>query len=189
MARKKTITKKQILAAAYEVAATEGFTRFTARNIANKMNCSTQPIYLEFKNMDDLRQALFEQIYDYLQYEVFPVEHTGNTIIDLAFNYIHFARREKKLYRSLYLEEYGGGKEMQNFSYTYFVNTVKRDPAYADLSEEQIESLHNGTWIIATGIAALMSSSIIHPTDEQIEKMIQDSIDAILNLKEPIEID
>ena len=35
MARKKTITKEQILAAAYEVAATEGFTRFTARNIAN----------------------------------------------------------------------------------------------------------------------------------------------------------
>ena len=66
---------------------------------------------------------------------------------------------------------------------------MKRDPTYADLSEEQIESLHNGTWIIATGIAALMSSSIIHPTDEQIEKMIQDSIDAILNLKEPIEID
>ena len=60
--------------------------------------------------MDDLRQALFEQIYDHLQYEVFTVEHTGNTIIDLAFNYIHFARREKKLYRSLYLEEYGGGK-------------------------------------------------------------------------------
>lgn len=55
MARKKTITREQILAAAYEVAATDGFTRFTARNIANKMNCSTQPIYLEFKNMDDLR--------------------------------------------------------------------------------------------------------------------------------------
>lgn len=47
MARKKTITREQILAAAYEVAATDGFTRFTARNIANKMNCSTQPIYLD----------------------------------------------------------------------------------------------------------------------------------------------
>ena len=189
MARKKTITKDQILAAAFEVATTEGFSKFTARNIANKMNCSTQPIYLEFKNMDDLKQALFAQIYEYLKHEVFPVVHTGNNIIDLAVNYIDFANREKKLYSSLYLEEYGGGKEMQNFSYTYFVNTVKRDPAYVNLSEEQIESLYNGTWIIATGIAALMSSSIIHPTDEQIEKMIQDSIDAILKFKEPIEID
>ena len=88
MARKKTITKEKILSAAYEVATTEVFSRFTARNIANKMNCSTQPIYLEFKNMDDLKRALFVQIYDYLKYEVFPVVHTGNTIIDLAYNYI-----------------------------------------------------------------------------------------------------
>ena len=189
MARKKTITKEQILSAAYEVATTEGFSRFTARNIANKMNCSTQPIYLEFKNMDDLKRALFVQIYDYLKYEVFPVVHTGNTIIDLAYNYIHFANREKKLYSSLYLEEYSGGKEMQAFSHNYFVQMVKDDPQYAYLSDEQIESLHNGTWIIATGIAALMSSNIIHPTDHQIEKIIQDNIDAILNLKEPIEVD
>ena len=46
---------------AYEVVATEGFSKFTARNIANKMKCSTQPIYLEFKNMDDLRDALFQK--------------------------------------------------------------------------------------------------------------------------------
>lgn len=188
MARKKTITKDQILAAAFEVATTEGFSKFTARNIANKMNCSTQPIYLEFKNMDDLKQALFAQIYEYLKHEVFPVVHKGNNIIDLAVNYIDFANREKKLYSSLYLEEYGGGREMQNFSYNYFVETVKKDPEYADLSAEQIESLHNTIWIIATGLAALMSSSIIHPTKEQIEKMIQDSINATLNTKETIQV-
>ncbi|WP_429968514.1 TetR/AcrR family transcriptional regulator [Enterococcus sp. DIV2371] len=187
--KKKTITKEQILAAAYEVAANEGFSKFTARNIANKMNCSTQPIYLEFKNMDDLKHALFEQIYDYLKYEVFPVEHTGNTIVDLALNYIHFANREKKLYSSLYLEEYGGGREMQNFSYNYFMDVVKEDPKYMDLPNDKLVSLLNGTWIIATGIAALMSSNIIHPTDIQIEKMIQDSINAILSLKDPIEVD
>ena len=74
MARKKTITRDQILKAAYEVVATEGFTRFTARNIAAKMKCSTQPIYLEFKNMDDLKSALINQIYDYLATEVLPFE-------------------------------------------------------------------------------------------------------------------
>ncbi|MGX7174314.1 TetR/AcrR family transcriptional regulator [Enterococcus ratti] len=158
MARKKTITKDQILAAAFEVATSEGFSKFTARNIANKMNCSTQPIYLEFKNMEELKQELLTQIYDYLKYEVFPVVHTGNTIIDLAFNYINFAIREKNLYNSLYLEENGGGREMQNFSYNYFVSRVKKDPEYAELSTEQIE------------------------------KMIQDTIHATLKQKEPIEV-
>ncbi len=45
MARKKPLRKEQILTVAYEVVATEGFSKFTARNIANKMKCSTQPIY------------------------------------------------------------------------------------------------------------------------------------------------
>ncbi|EPH99615.1 MULTISPECIES: TetR/AcrR family transcriptional regulator [unclassified Enterococcus] len=188
MARKKTITKDQILDAAYEVVATEGFSRFTARNIANKMKCSTQPIYLEFKNMDDLKHALFEKIYAYLSEEIFPKVHTGRKVIDLAFNYIRFANHEKRLYRALYLEEYGGGKEMQDFSYDYFMNAVKADPDYADLSDEALQSLHTGTWIVATGIAALMSSGIIHPTDEQIEKLIQHSIDSILTQNEPIKV-
>lgn len=101
MARKKTITKDQILNAAYEVVTAEGFSRFTARNIANKMDCSTQPIYLEFKNMDDLKRALLERIYQHLENDIYPEEHTGKPIVDLALNYIQFANKEKKLYRSI----------------------------------------------------------------------------------------
>ncbi|MGK0552334.1 TetR/AcrR family transcriptional regulator [Enterococcus faecalis] len=189
MARKKTITKEQILNAAYEVVATEGFSKFTARNIANKMKCSTQPIYLEFKNMDDLREALFKKIHNYLAKEIFPVKHTGNTIVDLALNYIHFAASESKLFRALYLEEYGGGQKMQEFSYNYFSEAVKEDEQYTNLNDEQIDSLHLGTWVVATGIAALMSSGIIHPSDQQIERLMQDSIDGILEKDHPIELD
>lgn len=189
MARKKTITKDQILNAAYEVVATEGFSKFTARNIATKMKCSTQPIYLEFKNMDDLKEELFEKIHQYLAKEVFPVMHTGNTIVDLALNYIHFAKNESKLYRALYLEEYGGGKRMQEFSYSYFSNAVKKDPEYEKLNDMEINSLHMGTWIVATGIAALMTSGIIRPSDQQIERLMREAIDQILERTEPIDID
>lgn len=188
MARKKTITKDQILSAAYEVVATEGFSKFTARNIANKMNCSTQPIYLEFKNMDDLKEELFEKIHYYLANDIFPVKHTENTIVDLALNYIHFAKNESKLYRALYLEEYGGGKRMQEFSYNYFSNMVKNDPTYKDLDDTQIQSLLFGTWIIATGIAALMTSGVIKPSDQKIERLMKESIDNILERENPIDI-
>ncbi len=42
--RRKVYTKDQILKAAYDVVAKEGFKGFTARNIAKKMGISTQPI-------------------------------------------------------------------------------------------------------------------------------------------------
>ena len=188
MARKKTITREQILDAAYAVVSTEGFSRFTARNIAAKMNCSTQPIYLEFKNMEDLKRALIKKVHDYLATEVFPVEHTGEKIVDLALNYIGFATKERRLYRAMYLEEYGGSREMQEFSYAFYKNLVRSDPDFKDLTEDEIESLHTGTWIIATGIAALMSSGIINPSEEQIIRLMQESIQGILDRKETIEV-
>ena len=66
MARKKTITHDQILNAAYDLVVEQGFKSFTARNIAKKMNCSTQPIYLEFKNMAELKQAVMDRIKELL---------------------------------------------------------------------------------------------------------------------------
>ncbi|OTN77253.1 hypothetical protein A5886_002350 [Enterococcus sp. 8G7_MSG3316] len=188
MARKKTITRDQILKAAYEVVATEGFTRFTARNIAAKMKCSTQPIYLEFKNMDDLKSALISQIYDYLATEVFPIERRGDIIVDLTLNYIGFANKEKRLYRALYLEEYGGGDSMQQFSFDLFVKSVKKEPKYSELSTDELQSLHTGVWIVATGLAALMSSGIIHPTEDQIAKLMTETVDNILSRDTPIDI-
>ena len=188
MARKKTITRDQILKAAYEVVATEGFTRFTARNIAAKMKCSTQPIYLEFKNMDDLKSALINQIYDYLATEVFPIERRGDVIVDLTLNYIGFANKEKRLYRGLYLEEYGGGDSMQKFSFDLFVKSVKKDPKYQNLTEVELKSLHTGVWIVATGLAALMSSGILHPTEDQIAKLMTETAENIIHRETPIDI-
>jgi len=103
MARKKTITRDQILKAAYEVVAKEGFARFTARNIAAKMKCSTQPIYLEFKNMEDLKQSLLKAIFDYLSAEVLPKEPSGPQLVAFGFPYIAFSTKPPQLYKSLYL--------------------------------------------------------------------------------------
>lgn len=90
--RRKVYTKDQILKAAYDVVAKEGFKGFTARNIAKKMGISTQPIYLEFKNMEDLKNTLLDSIFEQLKENVFPVERTGDKIIDLGLNYIYFAK-------------------------------------------------------------------------------------------------
>lgn len=183
--RRKVYTKDQILKAAYEVISKEGFGKFTARNIAKKMGISTQPIYLEFKNMQDLKNTLVETVMRDLQENVFPQEHTGNHIVDLGLNYINFAQENRNLYVALFVDEYGGGKMMHQVSYDYFKEIVKNDPTYEDLSDEYIKALHDGTWITVTGIASLMSSGIIKPTENQIVDLIQQSINSILNSKEP----
>lgn len=52
------VSKEQIIDAAVEVLRDDGFSAITARSVAKKLGCSTQPIYFSFKNMDELKAAL-----------------------------------------------------------------------------------------------------------------------------------
>ena len=160
--RRKVYTKDQILKAAYDVVAKEGFKGFTARNIAKKM-------------------GIFEQ----LKEDVFPIERTGDKIIDLGLNYIYFAKKHHSLYMALYIDEHGDGKKIHDFSYNYFREIVKEDERYNQLSDDYIDALHTGTWVAVTGLASLMSSNIMHPTEEQIIALIKRTIDSILALDNP----
>lgn len=184
MARKKTITREQILTAAYEVVATEGFAHFTARNIAKKMKCSTQPIYLEFKNMDDLKNALFEKIEIYLE-KVFSKTLTGEPFIDMALNYIHFAQNEKVLYRALYVEGHSAATHINQFSKKMFMKKMSEEDNLKKLDAEKKEALFSSTWIVATGIASLSAGGLITMSDEQIIAMLKAVMPVVLADDQP----
>ncbi|MGX6978141.1 TetR/AcrR family transcriptional regulator [Vagococcus elongatus] len=172
MARRKTITKEQILNAAYALVASEGFSKFTARNVAYKMKCSTQPIYLEFENMDDLREQVLDRIKKHLVEEVFAKEITGNLLIDLVLNYVQFAREESILYRTLYLEEYINAQELSRFNHDMFMIRLNKDSEFEKLPAWKKENLFMGTWVVATGIATLNASGLFQPSVEEIQKMM-----------------
>ncbi len=181
--RHKVYTREHILKAAYEVIAKDGFSNFTARNVAKKMGVSTQPIYLEFKNMQDLKDTLVETVFKDLEKKVFSIEHTGDKLVDVSINYIDFAQKNPKLFMALFVDEYGGGKLMYNFSYRHFSEIIKGQE-YENLPEDYLAALHDGVWIAVTGVAALMASGIIEPTRQQIVGIVQQTIDSILSIKE-----
>lgn len=181
--RHKVYTREHILKAAYEVISKDGFSNFTARNVAKKMGVSTQPIYLEFENMQDLKNTLVETVYKDLEKRVFSIEHTGNKLVDLCINYIDFSQKNPKLFMALYVDEYGGGKLMYQFSFTHFSETIKELPEYSDLTEEYLKALHKGIWISITGVAVLMSSKIIEPSRQQIVGIINQTIEFILSVE------
>ena len=172
MARRKTITREHILNATHEVVATEGFSGFTARNIASKMKSSTQPIYLEFKNMEELREAFFEEVEDYLRNEVFNKEVSGDPIIDLTLNYVEFARKEKMLFRALFVEDHAGGQLLNEFGLKMFIEKAKDSELYQGVSDEELNTSFLGNWITATGLASLATSERIHPTIEEMVSIL-----------------
>lgn len=175
MARRKTITKDQILNAAYALVATEGFDKFTARNVAQKMKCSTQPIYLEFENMDDLRIQVLDRIKKHLVEDVFSKEITGNLLNDLVLSYVKFASSERVLYRALYVEEHLEAEDLNKFNHDSFMNIMEKDPEFHKLSQVQKENWFISSWIVATGLATLNASGMYRPSDERIIELMDET--------------
>lgn len=106
MPRKEFITLEQINQAAFELVRESGFTELTARKLAAKAGCSTQPIFRVYKNMDELKQVVYEKAIETYGkfYDSFP---KGNALpfVNLGQAYIQFAAKEKQLFELLFLNQ------------------------------------------------------------------------------------
>ncbi|MGI6155377.1 MAG: TetR/AcrR family transcriptional regulator [Enterococcus lemanii] len=183
MARKKTITREQILIAAYQVIADNGFSHFTARNIALQMNCSTQPIYLEFKNMDDLKDGLFTMMAEKVNEDFLAVRKKQNILVELGTNFIELAVNQPQLYRALYLEEISGASQMQVAFREYFYEVLKQDDVLRTLDLDKQASLYCSFWIFISGIASMISTELLHYSKTEIEALLSSFIEATLEDK------
>ena len=59
----KKVPRDKIIDAAIEVLRDGGFSAVNARSVARKLGCSTQPIYLSFQSMEELKAATADLAY------------------------------------------------------------------------------------------------------------------------------
>ena len=103
MPPKAKITKDMIIDAAFEVACKIGAENINARTIANKLNCSTQPVMYHFATIEELKKAVYQKA------DLFHTEYLMNiknpqegVMLGIGLNYIRFAIEEPHLFRFLF---------------------------------------------------------------------------------------
>ena len=177
--RRKVYTKDQILKAAHEVVLESGFEKFTARNVAKKMGISTQPIYLEFKNMEDLKRTLLQKIQTDLTRKFMSQPITGDLIVDAPVHYIEFALKKPKLFKALFVDPKGGGPIMYEYSVEFYKELSKQSRRFSKLPKEDFELLHLEAWIVVNGLITMLLAGIITLTREELIELVQQLIEDI----------
>ncbi len=106
MARKETITIQNILDTAFAMTREEGFANVTARKVATKVGCSTQPIFRVYKNMKELWDAVYLKAASFFQdyCNLYP-RIAKMPFVNLGMAYIAFAREEKHLFELLFVAD------------------------------------------------------------------------------------
>lgn len=95
------VTKEMIVDAAMEIARESGGEAISARTVAGKLGCSTQPVMYHFSTIDSLKRAAYEKADAYHTAYLWNIQ--GETpMLDIGLNYVRFGAREKNLFRFLF---------------------------------------------------------------------------------------
>ena len=181
MARKETITMDRILETAFAMTREEGFANVTARRVAAKAGCSTQPIFRVYKNMEELWDAVYERATAYFldYYSLYP--RTGKKpFSNLGMAYIAFAREEKHLFELLFVNT---GSGIQRKSMYELLNGTEGNVVYEinlakTLGCMNPQELFMKMWILIHGAACMSLTGDYDLTDVQTMGLLENTYQA-----------
>ena len=183
MARKETITIQNILDTAFAMTREEGFANVTARKVAAKAGCSTQPIFRVYKNMEELWEAVYQQAADFFQdyYSLYP--RTGKTpFANLGMAYIAFAREEKHLFELLFVSD---STSVQKKSMYELLNGTSGNVVY-EINLARVQGCANPgdlfmkMWIFIHGAACMSLTGDYDLSDRETLELLERSYEAFV---------
>lgn len=174
MPKSTTITKEIILENAFEIVRKEGFAMLTARNIAKKIGCSTQPIYWAYKNMDDLKAEVCQKALLHLENTMSQYQKTGNPFLDMGLGYVRMAHTEPALFKAFYIDNVMNIKSKDIFPDSQkIVEIMKNTDDYKKMSDEGVKNIIAKSWMLAHGIASLVATGLFVYDEEKVKQILE----------------
>lgn len=170
---KKLITREKILQSAFELVRKEGVAALSVRALAKECNCSTQPIYLSFKSIEEIKDEVYKTgmqfFYEYMLNLVARKEYPEYKAMGMA--YIKFAHEESELFRYLFMTKPRTDYGSVDASWETSVEVVKKN---LRISEEAARKLHTEMWIFGHGIATMYLTNYIDFNLNEVSDMYHD---------------
>lgn len=107
MPPKAKFTREEIISAALEVARSKGIEAITAREVGNYLGTSSSPVFVAFKNMDELLNEVYNSaVCEYSEFIADSVNYTP-VFKHFGFRLIEYARTQPNIFKLLYKNSQG----------------------------------------------------------------------------------
>lgn len=178
MPPKVKITKEDIVNTAMEIVRESGESSLNARTVASILKCSTQPIFSNFANMDELSfaviakaSALFD---DYIRKEIKSGEYPEYKASGMA--YIRFAKEEREFFKLLFMRDRTDETIPESDPLNTKMESYVQD--YTGLDSQNAKLFHLEMWAYVHGIATMMATRYINLEWELVSKIVTDAYQA-----------
>lgn len=173
------ITKEDIINATVNVVRKNGIQGINVRTIASILNCSTQPIFSNFKGVEELRFAVIEKsdllFQEYMKREIengkFPIYKAS------GMAYIRFAKEEKELFKLLYMRDRSCENIFEGSNINKKMESIVQNNT--GLSGDEAKLFHLEMWAYVHGIATMFATGYLDIDWELVSKMLTDSYEGL----------
>lgn len=118
MVRTKRVQRSHIIEGAYQLIINEGFKKFHARNIAQQIPCSTQPIYREFENLAELKMVLTNRVLT--KYTDFLEDHEPQSLDQLTSLIVAYSMDYPEEFYRFFLQDGTTMEKIKEVTQEYF---------------------------------------------------------------------
>lgn len=160
MPPKNRFTREQVVQAALDLVRREGMEALTARRLAEALGCSVKPIFGLFRNMEELQQAVVAAAYALYQQAIAGAMAAGEFPPYKASGmaYIDFARREKQLFRLLFMRDRRRETPVEADDIGPLLELIRKN---GGISRENAARFHMEMWLYVHGAASMLATDYL----------------------------
>lgn len=179
MAPRIIITEDKIKKTAFQIVRENGLEGLSARKLANRLECSTQPVYRAFRNMKELESVVLKEVDDYVDSFIWNSSESGHSLAKVLLGFYQFALKEQELFR-LKVKQAEVETDFINNKYPFKLNKLlqylEKEKDLSGLSAKQKTDILINVWIYMIGLFNVVG---IKSTDNS-KKFIADRLEDIV---------
>ena len=172
MPPKRKFDKEDILNAATEIIASGE--ELTARAVAKKAGCSTQPLFSCFADMREVKKEVYSRAIQIYKEYVYKVRENVPFYKATGIGYVEFARKKPNLFKLLFMSNSTEGAD--EIPLDDVIEIVQNATGYP---YEAAKNFHFYSWIFVHGIASMIASGFIDWDEETVDKALTTEFVAI----------
>ena len=171
MPPKVRVNKEDIIQTALKLVRQGGEQAINARAIASALGCSTQPVFYNFETMEELAEAIRQEVYGiYLGFIKRETEQSNYpSYKSMGMAYIRFAKEERELFKLLFMRDRTGEDLSPSPDFEESAEIISRSNG---VSIETARLMHLEMWTCVHGIGAMLATSFLSFDEELVSRII-----------------
>lgn len=176
MPPRKKINKEEILKISLEILKKEPLENINARRLAKELNCSVQPIFYNFKNMEELKREALNAIYRKYQEALIEASNKSKAYKEMGLAYIRFAKEYPNYFKIIFMGNTNQTCENIIDQDNNQNGIIQKGMELTGFTYEQQKEFHIKVWIFTHGIATLVATNTVRFKEDEIEKLLKDTV-------------